>query len=43
MTKKKETNSNTGLTILIICGVLALALIVGCIFFPDEIFGMLRK
>ncbi len=40
--KKKESGSN-GLAILAICGVLALALIVVCVFFPDEFFGLFLK
>lgn len=40
MTKKKETKTNTGLIILLICGVIAIGLIIGCVFFPNEIFGM---
>lgn len=42
MTKKKG-NPNTGLMILLVCGLLAVALIVGCVFFPDEIFGFLLQ
>lgn len=38
-----EKSSNTGLILLIICGLLAVALIVGCVFFPDEIFGIFMK
>lgn len=40
MAKQKEISSNKGLIILMICGVLAVALIVACVFFPDVIFGM---
>ena len=43
MPKQKEKNSNAGLVTLFICGLLALALIVGCVFFPDEIFGLFQK
>lgn len=38
---KKENNK--GLIILTICGVLAAALIIGCVFFSDEIFGIFLK
>lgn len=38
----KEKNNNTGLVTLIICGVLAIALMVGCIFFPDQLFGIFK-
>lgn len=41
--KKEEKSTNTGLVLLIVCGFLALALIVGCLFFPDEIFGIFMK
>lgn len=43
MAKKKENNSNTGLITLAICGLLTVTLIVGCIFFSDEIFGLFTK
>lgn len=39
-TKKDKGNTNTGAMVLIVCGVLTIALMIGCIFFPDEIFGM---
>ena len=38
---KKE--SNTGLKVLIGCGIVAVVLIVACVFFPDEIFGLFFK
>ena len=41
--EKKEKNSNTGLIALIVCGIITVAIIVGCIFFPDEIFGIFLK
>lgn len=40
---KKEKNSHIGLITLIICGLLTVALIIGCVFFPDEIFGLFTK
>lgn len=43
MAKKKERKVNAGLITLAICGLLAMALIIGCIFFPDEIFGLFTK
>ena len=43
MTKNKEKNSNAGLITLMVCGVVAVALIVGCVFFPDVIFGIFTK
>jgi len=43
MANKKKENPNTGVTILIICGLIAVALIVGCVFFPDVIFGIFLK
>lgn len=43
MAKKNSGNSNTGATILIICGIIAVILIVACVFFPDQIFGLLQK
>ena len=43
MTKNKEKNSNAGLITLMICGVVAVGLIVGCVFFPNAIFGLFNK
>lgn len=37
---KKENNNNKGLVALIICGVLTIAIIVACVFFPEEFFGL---
>ena len=37
---KKEKNSNGGLITLIVCGSIALALIIACVFFPDQLFGI---
>lgn len=41
--KNKNENSNKGLITLIICGVISLAIIIGCVFFPEEIFGIFLK
>ena len=38
---KKE--GNKGIVILAICGIIALGLMIGCIFFPEEIFGLFIK
>lgn len=38
-----QKNGNTGMIILVVCGLLAVALIVGCVFFPKEIFGLFMK
>lgn len=43
MANKKEKNQNTGLIALLVCGVLAIALIVGCVFFPEQLFGLFWK
>lgn len=43
MAKKKEKNPNSGLMVLMVCGIIAVLLIVGCVFFPDEIFGLFLK
>lgn len=42
MSKKKGENTNTGLVILMVCGLLAVAMIIACVFFPDTIFGMFQ-
>lgn len=36
----KEMSTNKGLVILMVCGVIAVALIIACVFFPDAIFGL---
>lgn len=33
-------NNNTGLKVLLICGIIAIALIILCVFFPDVLFGL---
>ena len=38
---QKKKNENIGIKILIGCGVLAVLLIIGCVFFPNVIFGLL--
>ena len=43
MKNKEESGSNKGLFTLIVCGVLALALIIACVFFPEEFFGLFQK
>ena len=40
MANKKEISSNKGLMILMICGIIAVALIIACVFFQDLIFGI---
>lgn len=36
----KEISTNKGAIILMICGIIAVALIVACVFFPNVIFGL---
>lgn len=43
MAKQKAKNSSAGLITLMVCGLLAVALIVGCVFFPEVIFGLFFK
>ena len=43
MANKKEKNSNTGLITLLVCGLIAVALIVGCVFYPEQTFGLFFK
>ena len=43
MSKEKKKDSHIGLITLIICGLLTVALIVGCVFFPEELFGLFTK
>lgn len=40
MAKQKDISSNKGITILMICGIIAVALIVACVFFPEVVFGI---
>lgn len=40
MANKKEKDPNTGVKLLVVCGAIAIALIVCCVFFPDVIFGL---
>lgn len=37
---KEQKGGNNGILVLAICGILALALIIGCVFFPDQLFGI---
>lgn len=43
MANKVEKNSNGGLIALLICGGLAVALIIACVFFPDVLFGLFMQ
>ena len=43
MAKQKGKNPNTGLITLVVCGIIAVAIIVGCVFFPNVIFGLFTK
>jgi len=38
---KEKKGNNKGAIILLVCGFLTLLLIVGCVFFPDQIFGLI--
>lgn len=40
--KEKKKNENAGLITLIVCGLLAMALIVACVFFPEQLFGLFQ-
>ena len=39
----KTKNSKVGLITLIICGIITIGIIVACVFFPNEIFGIFVK
>ena len=41
--KEQSKESKKGIVALIICGILTVAIIVACVFFPDEIFGIFQK
>ena len=38
----EKKNSNVGIITLIICGIITVALIVGCVFFPEQLFGIFK-
>ncbi|MGN1358249.1 MAG: hypothetical protein ACI4WU_02660 [Bacilli bacterium] len=40
---ESKGNNNTGIITLVICSIITLAIIVACVFFPDEIFGIFNK
>lgn len=40
---KEGKSENKGAIILVICGIIAMVLIIGCVFFQDEIFGIFMK
>ena len=40
---KQEKASNKGVIAMIICGIIAMAIIVACVFFPEEVFGIFLK
>ena len=42
MTNKPQSG-DTGVKILAICGIIAVVIIVACVFFPDVIFGLFIK
>ncbi len=39
---KKESNKHGGVIALAICGVLTIAIIIACIFFPEQVFGLFK-
>lgn len=40
MSNKKENKLEPGVIALIVCGLIAVALIVACVFFRDQFFGL---
>lgn len=43
MSNKPQNGNDTGLKVLAICGIIAVVIIVACVFFPDVIFGLFIK
>ena len=41
--KASKENNNTGVITLVICSIITIAIIVACVFFPDEIFGIFAQ
>lgn len=39
----KPKSGDAGVKVLAICGIIAVVIIVGCVFFPDIIFGLFIK
>ena len=39
----QEKNNNKGLKLLIVCGIITLVIIVLCVFFPEQFFGLFSK
>lgn len=40
---EQEKTSKKGMVTVIICGLISVALIVACVFFPEEFFGLFTK
>lgn len=40
MEKKEANQMDTGVKVLLICGIIAVILIIACVFFRDQIFGL---
>ena len=40
--EKKEKESHSGLKALIICGIITVIIIVICLVFPDQFFGLFK-
>lgn len=40
--EKKKNSERTGLITLLVCGVLAMALIIAVVFFPEQLFGLFQ-
>ena len=43
MAKKKEGNPNAGIKVLMVCEIIAVILIIACVFFPDVLFGLFMQ
>ena len=41
--KNQEKNNNKGFKLLIACGIITIIIIVLCVFFPEEFFGLFSK
>lgn len=38
-----KNDGKKGMRVLLVCGVIAMILIIICVFFPEQFFGLLKK
>lgn len=40
--KTNKENGKSGLITLVICGLIAMILMIACVFFPEQLFGLFQ-